>query len=160
MHALSPLSSEKNPKCRLDYPQEPGWGIFQVCDGVDFQFSTLSFFALFHLSLVLSTMKVTSLGLTRFCPIQSLSLSFTQLMCDLHCNNVFCFNLQLLITDNQSFPFKVKHLSESWPRSATLLSVTSGSIHSSKLVRPGPSRRSLLPDGGDKNSWLSERRDS
>ena len=60
---VPPSLLRKNPKCRLDYPENPaGWVIFRVCDFVDFQFSTLSFFALFHLSLVLSTMKVTSLS--------------------------------------------------------------------------------------------------
>ena len=59
---VPPLFWGKNPKCRLDCPREPGWVIFWVCDGVDFHFPTLSFFVLFHLSLVLSTMKVTSLS--------------------------------------------------------------------------------------------------
>ena len=147
-------------------PRELEWVIFWVCDGVDFQFPTLCFFVLFHLSLVLSTMKVTSLN-TRWvwpdsvqfniCPCLSPSWCVTFIARD---SNVFCLNFWLLITDNQSFPFKVKHLSESRPGFVTLLSVTSRSIHSSKLVRPGPGPRSLLPDGGDKNFWLSERRDS
>ena len=150
---VPPLFWEKNPKCRLDYPENSSGWFSESVMVLIFNFQPCA--SLSCSIYPLSWVQWQSLPWIRAGFDQILSNSISVLVfhpANCWCviiiakdSNIFCFNFHLLIIDNQSFPFKVKHLSESRPRSVTLLSVTSRSIHSSKLARPGPGPRSLLP---------------
>ena len=114
-HACMPCPPSllrKKPLMSARLPREPAWVIFWVCDGVDFHFPTLSFFVPVHLSLVLSTMKVTSLS-TRWvwldsvqfnlCPCLSLSQCAIFIARD---SNVFCFNFLTAYHWQSKFSFQ------------------------------------------------------